>query len=93
MTIAQLGLKLYYSQLTLNLIWTPIFFGMHKVKLATFDCALLTVNIAAMMGTWWKVDGRAAQLMILYLGWSTFATYLTISIDQKNFSGRARKGQ
>ncbi|GAB5586640.1 hypothetical protein Unana1_01540 [Umbelopsis nana] len=63
------------------------------VKLAALDCALLTVNIAAMIGTWCKVDGRAAQLMTPYLGWSTFATYLTISIYHKNFSGRARKEQ
>jgi tryptophan-rich sensory protein len=86
-----LGLKLYYSQLVLNLAWTPLFFGVHKVKLAVFDCALLTANIAAMIAIWWKVDRRAAQLMIPYLGWSSFATYLTVSIYQKNFSERARK--
>ncbi|KAI8581631.1 hypothetical protein K450DRAFT_232233 [Umbelopsis ramanniana AG] len=90
--LAQLGLNLYYSQLALNFAWTPLFFGVHKVKLAAVDCAFLTANVAAMIYTWWKVDRKAAQLMLPYLGWSSFATYLTISIYQRNFSKKARRG-
>jgi len=29
---AELGLKLYYIQLALNLGWTPLFFGMKLVR-------------------------------------------------------------
>ncbi|KAI9288246.1 TspO/MBR-related protein [Umbelopsis sp. AD052] len=90
--LAQLGLNLYYSQLALNFAWTPLFFGVHKVKLAAIDCGFLTANVAAMIYTWWKVDRKAAQLMLPYLGWSSFATYLTISIYQRNFSKKARRG-
>ncbi|KAJ2957048.1 hypothetical protein NQZ79_g7210 [Umbelopsis isabellina] len=91
--LANLGLTLYYSQLVLNFAWTPLFFGVHKVKLAAFDCGLLTANVAAMIFTWWKVDRRAAQMMLPYLGWSSFATYLTVSVYQRNFAGRPRKDQ
>jgi hypothetical protein len=40
------------------LAWTPLFFGIQKVKLAAFDCGLLTLNVAAMTATWWKVELR-----------------------------------
>ena len=48
---ARLPLQLYAAQLALNVAWTPLFFGAHKVKLVSLrissnisDAAILACN-------------------------------------------------
>lgn len=71
-------------QLALNLAWTPLFFGMHKVNgaliliVAMFASALLT---AILFG---RIRAAAAALMLPYLAWICFAGYLTYSIGVLN---------
>lgn len=91
MISAQLGLNLYYSQLVINFAWSPLFFKFHKIKLAAFECGLMATNVAAMIYTWWKVDRKAALLMVPYLGWISFATFLTYSIHIRNPPKNERK--
>lgn len=41
-TLARQGLILYYAQLTLNVAWTPLFFGAKRMGLALVDIITLT---------------------------------------------------
>jgi hypothetical protein len=41
-TLAHQGLMLYYAQLTLNVAWTPLFFGAKWMGLALVDIITLT---------------------------------------------------
>lgn len=78
------GQTLYATQLALNHLWMPLFFGLRRPKLALLDILLLGGNVAALMGVWWKTDRLAFWLMVPYAGWLGFATYLNASLGVLN---------
>ena len=70
----------YLIQLILNLLWTPVFFGLSSYLAGSVICVLLVFAIIWMIAAFYKVSRPAAYLQIPYLIWSIFATYLSISI-------------
>ncbi|KAI9927039.1 hypothetical protein ASPWEDRAFT_46504 [Aspergillus wentii DTO 134E9] len=78
------GQTLYTTQLVLNNIWMPLFFGMRRPALALADILLLGGNVAALMGVWWKTDKTAFWLMAPYAAWLGYATYLNASLGVLN---------
>ena len=81
---ARRGATLYTIQLGLNLIWMPLFFGMGRPIEAMLDIVALTGTVGYMTYVWSKVDSTAAYLMVPYLAWLTFATYLTAGTGYLN---------
>jgi benzodiazapine receptor len=78
------ALALFGAQFVLNLAWTPVFFGLHKVGLATLViAAMLALAIAATVA-FARVRALAAWLMVPYLVWISFAGVLTWRIGQLN---------
>lgn len=77
----QHGATLYTIQLGLNLIWMPLFFGLRRPKEAVADIVTLVGTTSYLIYVWSKVDTTASWLMVPYLGWLSFATYLTVSCD------------
>lgn len=74
---AKAGATLYTVQLGLNLLWMPLFFGLNRPVLATADIvALLGLN-GYLTYLWGGVDSVAAWCLVPYLGWLSFATYLS----------------
>jgi tryptophan-rich sensory protein len=71
---------LFFAQLILNLIWTPIFFGLHMIALALVEIVILWCAIFLTIVTFWKVERLAALLLIPYISWVTFAIALNASI-------------
>jgi tryptophan-rich sensory protein len=71
-------LRLWGWQLAANALWTPAFFGLHSPPLAAAVIALLLVLIAVTIRAFRYVQPVAAWLMLPYMAWTTFATYLTI---------------
>ncbi|GAB4823348.1 hypothetical protein N2152v2_010394 [Parachlorella kessleri] len=80
----QLPLTLYGIQLALNFLWSPLFFKKHDLNLASLDITVLLGVLAATIVEFNKVDPFAAQLLLPYLGWTTFATALTYWIGLHN---------
>lgn len=68
---------LFIVQLALNLLWSVIFFGAHLPGLASFEILLLAATIAILIALAWKISKPAAWLLVPYLAWVGFATYLT----------------
>ncbi|MBQ4105419.1 MAG: tryptophan-rich sensory protein [Clostridia bacterium] len=71
------GLWLFFLQLAVNFIWSPIYFNLQAFGLSLFVIILLWLLILATTIAFWKTDRISAYLMIPYLLWVTFATYLT----------------
>jgi hypothetical protein len=57
----------------------PLFFGLQRPKEAVADIVALVGTTSYLIYVWSKVDTVASWLMVPYLGWLSFATYLTVS--------------
>lgn len=81
---ASLALVLFFVQLVLNALWSVLFFGMQSVTLALFEIGLLWLAIAATLAAFVRVSKIAAWLLVPYLLWVSFASYLMVEIWRLN---------
>ncbi|MET0307222.1 MAG: TspO/MBR family protein [Sphingomonas sp.] len=78
------AIVLFVLQMAANLVWSPIFFGMHQVVSALvvlgllFGLALVTAYLFA------QVRRGAALLMLPYLAWICYAGFLLYQIHTLN---------
>jgi len=79
-----LPLGLYIVQLFLNAIWTPLFFGAHRLGLAFLDVAVLWLAILATVIAFANVTVVAGCLLLPYLAWVGFASILNFRIWRLN---------
>ncbi|MEW9853722.1 TspO/MBR family protein [Novosphingobium sp. M1R2S20] len=79
-----LAIIAFAVQLAVNLAWSPIFFGAHRMSWALVDILLLDVAIVVTMVLFARVRPVAAWLLAPYLVWVLFASYLNWAILQKN---------
>lgn len=77
-------LKLWWLQLALNFLWTPLFFAGELLWLAFVDIVLLDVVVAVLVARAWRVDRVAAWLLAPYLAWILFATALNAGVAALN---------
>ena len=73
-------LTIWSIQLTVNFIWSIIFFNLQAFLFAFIWLLLLWVLILFMIILFYRQDKLAGLLQIPYLIWVTFAGYLTLSI-------------
>lgn len=73
-------LSMYLFQLLLNLMWTPIFFGLHRVGLALVEIILLWLAIVETMYLFWHVNPIAAYLFVPYVIWVSLASTINLYI-------------
>lgn len=70
------ALLVYGVQLSLNLAWSWLFFGLRQPLLALIDIVVLLVLIGVTMRRFAVVSRGAAILLAPYLAWVGFATVL-----------------
>ncbi|KAI0773451.1 TspO/MBR-related protein [Irpex lacteus] len=79
------GIALYYAQLAMNVLWTPLFFVRKRTKLALVDCTLLTLTTMWMTKTLHvPTGGKSTWLLAPYCAWLSYATYLNAGIVYLN---------
>lgn len=71
---------LFGIQLLLNLLWTPLFFGLRSPLLGLIDIVLLLVVLIFTITKIYTISKTAAYLLIPYLLWVSFATMLNAAI-------------
>jgi tryptophan-rich sensory protein len=77
-------LGLWAVQQLLNAIWSPLFFGKQKPRSALADVLGLGVTLVALIRSMRKIDRTASNLLLPYLVWVGFASYLNYAIVKKN---------
>lgn len=77
-------LRLWWVQLAVNLLWTPLFFAAEWLWVGLADIVLLDALVAVLVVRAWRVDRVAAALLAPYLLWILFATALNASIAALN---------
>jgi translocator protein len=73
-------LSVFGVQLVLNALWSIVFFGLHSPMWALVDIAALWIAIVWTMFVFYKIFRPAMYLLVPYLLWVSFASYLNYSI-------------
>jgi len=74
----------FLAQLAFNALWTPLFFGLHRLGVAFAEILLLWLAIAWTIVVFWSVHRGAAWLLAPYLVWVSFATNLNFALWRLN---------
>lgn len=70
------GYTSFAIQFLLNLSWTPVFFGAHQPGWSLGIIVLLVGAIVWNLREFLRVDRPAGYLLLPYLAWVSYATYL-----------------
>ena len=80
----QTALILFIVQLSLNALWSWVFFVWQSGALALADIIVLWILILATIVSFWRIRPLAGVLLIPYLLWVSFAAALNYSLWQLN---------
>jgi len=73
-------IKIYFIQLTLNILWSYLFFGLQNPLLGLIEIVFLWIAILITIIRFRKISKVASMLLHPYLAWVTFATILNGAI-------------
>lgn len=79
-----LPMQLWYAQMALNFVWSPVVFTLHSLALGL---AIILALLAVIVGfIWAQSHGNrpSAALFMPYAAWVTFASVLNYSLFQLN---------
>ncbi|XP_063685424.1 tryptophan-rich protein TspO-like [Bolinopsis microptera] len=74
----------FFIQITLNFAWPLIFFVGHQLLGGLIDILLMLVFIILNISVFIPVEKSAGLLLLPYLAWVTFATYLNYTLWRLN---------
>ncbi len=80
----ELALALWGLQITINTLWSGIFFGLHRMLAGAVIIAMLWLAVLATTIAFWGHDTVAALMMVPYLVWGTYALALNTSVWLRN---------
>ncbi|RLU11804.1 sensory protein TspO [Pseudomonas prosekii] len=77
-------LALWAAQIALNTLWTPVFFGAHRIFAGMVIISLLWLVVAAMVVLAMCLDVITGLILLPYLAWLCVAAALNFSILRNN---------
>jgi len=72
----QRALRLWGWQLLANAAWSPVFFALHHIGLALVVVLVLLGLLVTTLRAFARIRPLAGLLLLPYLGWVCYATYL-----------------
>ena len=89
MLVAQSGqggqaLGFWAAQIAFNTLWSPIFFGLHRMRAALVAMAGLWLFVLACVISFGQISLLADALMVPYLLWVSIAGALNLSVLRRN---------
>jgi translocator protein len=81
---ARSALALFFLQLVLNALWSVLFFGLRNPVAGLGEITLLWLVILATVIEFFPISRLAGWLMLPYLLWVSYASYLNFGIWRSN---------
>jgi benzodiazapine receptor len=81
---AGLALALWGLQIALNTLWTPVFFGLRRMREGFVVIVGLWLAVAATTAAFAQVDAVAGLAMLPYLVWVSVAAALNLAVWRLN---------
>lgn len=78
------ALAFWALQIALNTLWTPVFFGLHRMRAALVVMAGLWLAVAATTVSFLLLDAVAGLLFLPYLVWVSIAGALNYTVWRMN---------
>jgi tryptophan-rich sensory protein len=72
--------NLFIVQFILNLLWTPVFFGLHCISCALAVMVALDLINGYLFLRFWTEDKKSSLLLAPYFLWLLFATLLNLYV-------------
>ena len=72
------GCTIFFLQLIVNLIWSPIFFGLQNIAFALAVIIVLDIMVLLNIIEFYKISKKAGLILVPYFIWIIFATYLNL---------------
>ncbi len=79
-----IAMAFWALQIALNGLWTPVFFGLQKMRLGLIVLLALWAAVAATLVALWMVDWVAGLLFVPYLAWVSVAGLLNFTVLRMN---------
>ena len=79
-----LALGVWGLQITINTLWSGVFFGLRRMLTGAVIIAFLWITVLATTLLFWQHDRIAALMMVPYLMWGTYALALNTSVWLRN---------
>lgn len=86
-----IAMAFWSLQIALNALWTPVFFGLRRIKLGLYVLVALWLSVAGSIAAFAQVDSFAALLFVPYILWVTIAGALNASVWRLNPAEANRK--
>ncbi|MEO9649757.1 MAG: TspO/MBR family protein [Roseobacter sp.] len=78
------AMAFWAAQIAFNALWTPIFFGLRRLKGALIVMACLWLSVLGCVVTHWQLDLWAGLAMLPYLAWVSVAGLLNYTVAHMN---------
>ena len=76
----KIGIALFATQLFINAIWSPVFFGLHALQLSFYIILAMWTFISLTMVRFFGISKPAAYLLVPYIAWVSIAAVLNYFI-------------
>lgn len=81
---ADWAIGVFLFQLVMNFSWSPLFFCMHEIATSFYLLLSIVSAVIVTIILFLRVSSFAAVLLVPYLMWICFASYLNYEIMQSN---------
>ena len=79
-----IAMAFWAMQIAFNGLWTPVFFGLKKIRLGMAVVGMLWLTVLSATLALWQVDWIAGALFVPYLVWVTIASALNAAVWRLN---------
>lgn len=81
---SQQALAFWAVQIAFNTLWSPVFFGLKRMRRALVVLGCLWVSVTVTLVAFLQLDQLAGLLFVPYLLWVTIAGALNLSVLRRN---------